>query len=110
MAYNLNALNAAFASNAGSFNASQLVKTKELALTGGYTFGSFTPYLSYVKGYDVSIGGSTLSKSGYDQFVLGLDYALSKRTDVYTSYGHVNWKADNLTSESSFGLGLIHRF
>lgn len=110
VAYNLNALNAAFASNAGSFNASQLVKTKELALTGGYTFGSFTPYLSYVKGYDVSIGGSTLSKSGYDQFVLGLDYALSKRTDVYTSYGHVNWKADNLTSESSFGLGLIHRF
>ncbi|ERD99183.1 porin [Pseudogulbenkiania ferrooxidans] len=110
VAYNVNALNAAFAGQAAGFNVAQVVKTKELALTGGYTFGSFTPYLSYVKGYDVSIGGSTLSNSGYDQFVLSLDYALSKRTDVYTSYGHVNWKANNLTSESSFGLGLIHRF
>lgn len=110
VAYNVNALNAAFAGQAAGFNVAQVVKTKELALTGGYTFGSFTPYLSYVKGYDVSIGGNTLSNSGYDQFVLSLDYALSKRTDVYTSYGHVNWKANNLTSESSFGLGLIHRF
>ncbi|MBX9297373.1 porin [Chromobacterium vaccinii] len=104
--YNVKALNASGA----SLGSTQAVKTKELALTGGYTFGAFTPYLSYAKGYDLSVGGNTVSKSGYDQFVLGLDYALSKRTDVYTSYGHVNWKADNLTSESSFGLGLIHRF
>ncbi|MEN3810747.1 porin [Chromobacterium piscinae] len=104
--YNVSALNASGA----SLGSTQAVKSKELALTGGYTFGAFTPYLSYAKGYDLSVGGNTVSKSGYDQFVLGLDYALSKRTDVYTSYGHVNWKADNLTSESSFGLGLIHRF
>ncbi|WP_047248856.1 porin [Chromobacterium subtsugae] len=90
-------------------NASKL-KTKEIALTGGYTFGAFTPYFSYAKGYDASLNGTSISNSGYDQFVLSLDYAVSKRTDVYTSYGHVNWKATGAESESSFGLGLIHRF
>lgn len=86
------------------------MKTKELALTGGYTFGAFTPYVSYVKGYDVSVGGTNVNNSGYDQFVLSLDYAMSKRTEVYTSYGHVNWKASGAESENSFGVGLIHRF
>ncbi|QEL56585.1 porin [Chromobacterium paludis] len=86
------------------------MKAKELALTGGYTFGAFTPYISYVKGYDVTSLGGTISNSGYDQFVLSLDYAMSKRTEVYTSYGHVNWKASGVDSESSFGVGLIHRF
>ncbi|AXE29205.1 porin [Chromobacterium phragmitis] len=86
------------------------LKTKELALTGGYTFGAFTPYLSYAKGYNATMGGTTINDSGYDQFVLGLDYALSKRTDVYTSYGHVKWKYPGTDNENSLGLGLIHRF
>ena len=86
------------------------LKTKELALTLGYTFGAFTPYFSYVKGYDASLNGNTIDKSGYDQFVLALDYALSKRTEVYTSYGHVKWKDGALDKENSFGLGLVHRF
>lgn len=86
------------------------LKTKEAALTLGYTFGAFTPYFSYVKGYDASLNGNTIDKSGYDQFVLALDYALSKRTEVYTSYGHVKWKDGTLDKENSFGLGLVHRF
>ncbi|MBX9265958.1 porin [Chromobacterium violaceum] len=90
-------------------NTSKL-KTKELALTGGYTFGAFTPYLSYAKGYNATLNGTTINDTGYDQFVLGLDYALSKRTDVYTSYGHVKWKFPGADNENSFGLGLIHRF
>ncbi|POZ62513.1 porin [Chromobacterium alticapitis] len=108
--YNVAALNTAFASSASTFDVTQVVKTKELALTGGYTFGAFTPYLSYAKGYDATAGSKTISNSGYDQFVLGLDYAVSKRTEVYTSYGHVNWKASGVASENSFGLGLIHNF
>ncbi|MEN3029738.1 porin [Chromobacterium amazonense] len=86
------------------------LKTKELALTGGYTFGAFTPYFSYAKGYDANFNGSTVNNSGYDQYVLSLDYAVSKRTEVYTSYGHVKWKLPGADNENSFGLGLIHRF
>ncbi|OWY37610.1 porin [Xenophilus sp. AP218F] len=112
--YNVKALNAFLGANAATyaagFDTTQKIKSKEAALTAGYTFGALTPYFSYVKGYDVSVGGSSWNKTGYDQYVLSLDYALSKRTDVYTSYGHVNWKADGVDSESSFGLGLIHRF
>ncbi|POB00656.1 porin [Chromobacterium sinusclupearum] len=89
----------------------QLARTREIALTGGYTFGAFTPYLSYAKGYNVNLSGfGDLNKTGYDQWVLGLDYALSKRTDIYTSYGHVNWKQTGSQNESSFGLGVIHNF
>ncbi|AXE34562.1 porin [Chromobacterium phragmitis] len=104
---NTNAI--AAGSTQGVIDTSKL-KTKELALTGGYTFGAFTPYLSYAKGYNATLGGSTVNDSGYDQFVLGLDYALSKRTDVYTSYGHVKWKLPGTDNENSLGLGLIHRF
>jgi len=89
----------------------QLARTREIALTGGYTFGAFTPYLSYAKGYNVNVSNfGDLNNTGYDQWVLGLDYAVSKRTDVYTSYGHVNWKIQGAQNESSFGLGLVHRF
>jgi predicted porin len=35
---------------------------------------------------------------------------LSKRTEVYTSYGSVKWKDGALARENSFGLGLVHRF
>ena len=113
--YNVNALNAyAKTANAqitaATFDTTQRIKTKEAALTVGYTFGSLTPYFSYVKGYDVSVGGNNFSNSGYDQFVLALDYSLSKRTDVYTSYGNVKWKDGALARENSFGLGLVHRF
>lgn len=92
-----------------AINAAKL-KTKEAALTVGYTLGAFTPYFSYVKGYDASLDGNTIDKSGYDQYVLALDYALSKRTEVYTSYGSVKWKDGSLARENSFGLGLVHRF
>ncbi|MEO2218086.1 porin [Chromobacterium vaccinii] len=89
----------------------QQARTREIALTGGYTFGAFTPYLSYAKGYNLNVSNyGDVANTGYDQWVLGLDYALSKRTDVYTSYGHVSWKLPGAQNENSFGLGLIHRF
>ncbi|KUM00023.1 porin [Chromobacterium subtsugae] len=115
--YNGNAASANLAGlvaqNPGLVNSKtvQLGRTREIALTGGYTFGAFTPYLSYAKGYNVNLANfGDVSNSGYDQWVLGLDYAVSKRTDVYTSYGHVNWKLQGAQNESSFGLGLIHHF
>jgi predicted porin len=85
--------------------------TKEWALTGGYTFGALTPYLSYVQGKDVDVDGiGTIGSSGYKQWVLGANYDLSKRTSAYASYGHVKWDASGVEKESSFGVGLIHNF
>ncbi|MDF0606488.1 porin [Neisseriaceae bacterium TC5R-5] len=86
------------------------LKTKEAAITLGYTFGALTPYFSYAKGYNASVNGNSVTDTGYDQYVLALNYDLSKRTNVYTSYGHVKWKLDGLDNESSFGLGVVHRF
>ncbi|MDF0606487.1 porin [Neisseriaceae bacterium TC5R-5] len=106
------ALNAALLAN-GTSQANinqQSLKTKEAAVTLGYSFGALTPYFSYAKGYNVSQNGSSVTDSGYDQYVLSLSYNLSKRTNVHTSYGHVKWKFDNLDNENSFGLGVIHRF
>jgi predicted porin len=115
--YNTNAVAANFNGfvndNAGvsGWTHVQEARAREFALTGGYTIGAFTPYLSYVKGQNINVSGyGDLNNTGYDQWVLGLDYALSKRTDIYTSYGHVNWKQTGSQNESSFGLGIIHNF
>ncbi|OHX12847.1 porin [Chromobacterium sphagni] len=117
--YNINALVANLSGlnaqnpGAGSLTSGSLylTRTREIALTGGYTFGAFTPYLSYAKGYNANVSGfGDLSNTGYDQWVVALDYALSKRTDIYTSYGQVNWKFQGSQNESSFGLGMVHRF
>ncbi|GGY05231.1 porin [Paludibacterium paludis] len=86
------------------------LKTHEVALTAGYRFGALTPYLSYAKGFDARLSGKNVNKSGYDQVVVALDYALSKRTELYSSYGRVKWKNSRLGSERSFGLGMVHRF
>ncbi|AUH49713.1 porin [Chromobacterium sp. ATCC 53434] len=98
--------------NAGAtqaqINAAKL-KTKEAAFTVGYSFGPLTPYFTYAKGYNASLNGTDISNSGYDQYLLSLNYAMSKRTSVYTSAGTVKWKG-GISSENSFGLGLIHSF
>ncbi|WP_293765591.1 porin [uncultured Aquitalea sp.] len=94
---------------AGASAGNAKVKTKEYALTAGYTFGALTPYLSYAKGKNISVDSNTIDNTGYSQWVAGLNYDLSKRTSVYGAYGHVSWKGDT-PSESSLGVGLIHNF
>lgn len=84
---------------------------REWAITGGYTFGALTPYLSFAKGQKVHVeGASDIANTGYKQWALGANYSLSKRTTAYASYGNVKWDEASLTTEHSVGVGLIHKF
>ena len=89
--------------------ATDKAQTKEYALTAAYTFGAITPKFSYVKGNDIKVGGQTLANSGYDQYVLGADYALSKRTTIGAQYGDLDFKGNNKDLKS-FGLNMVHAF
>lgn len=111
--YSLTALNARLKANGTALTASDkddLVTAKEAFLTLGYNIGAFTPYFEIAKGYDLDIGGSTVSKTGYKQYVVGTIYKLSKTTKTYLSYGYVNWGGAGVYNQSSLSLGLSKWF
>lgn len=96
-------------------------KTQELAFSIGYTIGAFTPKFSYAHGWDVkdAVSGDKLDNTDYNQYVVGVDYALSKRTIAglawgYTEYGKAfgaNEDGDpEKVKQSTIGLSLIHKF
>lgn len=67
------------------------LKAQQAALSVAYTIGAFTPKATYAKGWDMKSGGMTLNDSGYRQYILGIDYALSKRTTAGIAYGNTNF-------------------
>ncbi|OQS41223.1 porin [Chromobacterium haemolyticum] len=91
----------------------QNVKTREYALTTAYTIGAFTPKFTYAHGDKVEVGGVKLNDSTYNQFVLGVDYAISKRTTFGAQYGLIDVKGgknDANKDLKAFGLNMIHAF
>ncbi len=106
----------------GSITAGDKVQAKEMALTVAYTMGNFTPRFSYARVFDINVTHGDVKKdyanNSIDQFVLGVDYALSKRTMAYASYGYVSHDAtyyvsasgDTKDNENTFALGLVHKF
>jgi predicted porin len=92
------------------------VKQNEFAITVGYTIGAFTPMASYSKGYDVKVDNYKVNDSGYDQWVIGSNYALSKRTNAYLSYGQKKWDSNIANvlgggdKENTLAIGLQHKF
>ena len=105
----------------GSITAGDKVQAKEMALTVAYTMGNFTPRFSYARVFDINVTRGDVKKdyanNSIDQFVLGVDYALSKRTMAYASYGYVSHDAtyvsasgDTKDNENTFALGLVHKF
>lgn len=111
--YNVNVLNARLAASGLSASAaasSQQVKAREAVLTFGYNIGPWLPYVSLTKGYDLSVGGSDIDKTGYTQYVVGTTYALSKQTKAYASYGRANWGGNGVASESAISLSLAKYF
>jgi len=91
-----------------------LVEKKEAGLTLGYTIGAFTPKFSYGRVWGVSL--DNVKKSGHlNQYVLGTDYALSKRTTAYASYGYVqdsfrNDAGEKYSNERTIAVGVQHKF
>ncbi|MDR1529146.1 MAG: porin [Burkholderiales bacterium] len=91
------------------------LKTQEVALAVGYPVGAFLPHASFALGSDVKVNGQKLNDSGYKQFVVGADYALSERSQLFISFGYVKYDgkifADGLhDKEYSFGIGMQHAF
>lgn len=106
--------------NAVSPAALQL-KTKQAALSVAYTMGAFTPKFSYAKGWNQSANDDSGSRanSGYSQYVLGVDYALSKRTSAELAYGSAKFgkgttlgvaNGDQDTKVSTVALSMMHSF
>ncbi|MCP9759762.1 porin [Aquitalea sp. S1-19] len=90
-------------------------KSQEFALTAAYSIGNFTPKFTYAQGLDIKADGKKLSNSGYEQIVVGTDYALSKRTVVSGQYGQI--KRDSALvnvgdddTVKAFGAYITHAF
>ena len=96
--------------NTGSTEAG--LKTKEVAVTGAYTFGNVTPRVSYAHGWAAKAGDQAVVGK-YDQVVVGADYDFSKRTTALVSAGWMKLGGTdyNAKAESVAGLvGLRHKF
>lgn len=93
------------------------VHTRQAALSGAYAFGPWKPKASLAWGLDQEVGGSRIADSGYRQWVIGVDYRLSKRTVAGLSYGRLTFGKnthaaieDNATTVSTTALSLSHKF
>lgn len=99
-----------FAFNNGSAVAGDEVKDREAVLTVAYTMGAITPKLSLAKGWDVKVNGDKESDTGYKQYVVGVDYALSKRTVLGAQVGKVDFDGGKDDDIRAFGVNAVHSF
>ena len=100
----------------GVFDPENSLSTTEAAITVAYTFGAFTPRISYARIWGIrdEMPNEEIKKSSIDekisQYVVGLDYALSKRTLAHVSYGLVTSAMEKASTEQTLGFGLTHSF
>lgn len=100
--------------------------TNEIAGTASYTIGAITPMVSVAYGFEFN----DIDNSDYIHTILGVDYALSKRTHAVANFGWLRsgnavdsvnggtgWapKIDDGTKDEdhdaySVGVGLVHSF
>lgn len=91
--------------------------TRDFLLGVSVPFGQSTFLASYIKKTDKSALGVS---PGASQIAVGYQYALSKRTDLYTSYGHINNDTgaaytvgnaiDGGLGNRAFNFGIRHKF
>ncbi|RBH43311.1 porin, partial [Pseudomonas sp. MWU13-2860] len=96
-----------------SYDANGKVKTREYALTAAYTLGAFTPKFTYAHCDKREAAGVKIDDSGYNQHVLGVDYANSKRNTFGAQYGVFDVKGgvNNANKDlKALGLNMIHAF
>ncbi|MXR37605.1 porin [Craterilacuibacter sinensis] len=90
------------------------VKTNEAGLTVAYTVDRFVPKFSYAKGWDAKIDGDKASDSGYDQWIVGVDYKFSKRTIAGLQYGQIKFDAGSDAGvngdEKAVSFNVVHKF
>lgn len=96
-----------------SLSSVNVEEANEAAVSVAYTMGAITPKLTYAHGWDQKIAGSKVKDSGYNQVIIGADYALSKRTTALVSAGWINTaQVQGSSSEDlySVGVGVKHVF
>lgn len=91
------------------------IKSNDVLLGVSVPFGPTKMVASYIRHNDKS----NLNRDA-QQWAIGAYYALSKRSDLYTGYGHISNKngatfvvgnaTDNGTGNSGFNLGMRHLF
>ena len=92
------------------------LSTTEAAITIAYSFGAFTPRISYARiwGMREEMPHEEIKEAKIEekiaQYVVGLDYALSKRTLAHASYGLVVSALEKESKEQTLGFGLSHSF
>ena len=103
---------------AGNTNVAQ-ADTRDALVGVSVPFGASTILASYIRKSDKTAAGNDAS-----QFALGYTYALSKRTNLYTSFAHIDntvannavgyYTAGNATDagsgDRSFNVGVRHTF
>ena len=92
------------------------IKSRDFLIGATVPFGPHTFIASYIRknGRDVSDGDDA------SQWALGYTYTLSKRTNLYAAYGHINNdggarytvgnNSENGTGDTAFNLGVRHTF
>jgi predicted porin len=94
-------------------DASKKFESSEYALSAAYTMGAITPKITFAQGEDFKYDGVKQANTGYKQFIVGADYALSKRTIVGAQYGQMKYdgKLENGDDTvDAFGVNMIHKF
>lgn len=115
-----------YAHNIAYTAADQKVVAKDAALTVNYSIGNFKPKFSFDHGWNVTVDGTTQTDTKYNQFIVGVDYTLSKRTTAGVSYGRIISSSNNAycngdiainpnffvacAKERAVGVQLVHNF
>ncbi|SMF55224.1 porin [Pseudogulbenkiania subflava] len=91
---------------------SEDTEAKEAGVTVGYTIGALTPKFSYGRVWDIRdiSTNEKVADNKINQYVIGVDYAMSKRTTSYVSFGSAHHEADDAQTERTFAVGLKHKF
>ncbi|WP_151638832.1 porin [Noviherbaspirillum aerium] len=99
-------LHAAYANNESETSAGvTTAKSRDAMLGVSAPVGPGTVIASYLR-HDNRTGAG----ADADKWALGYTHALSKRTNLYTSYGRLNRKPAGAVDTSVFNAGIRHRF
>ena len=90
------------------------LKTRAMGLNVAYTMGAFQPHFQYQHGWKNSTNVGDEAGTNFNQYVLGLNYLMSKRTMAHVAAGYVK-SGDNEQGEAAlkgttYAVGLTHLF
>jgi len=93
------------------------LKRDSYRLSGMYTMGSSEFHLNWGTASEIKVGGTAVAGSDADQFTLGYNYNMSKRTKLYAFYTKLSGDGANAYADingfgvkSAFALGVRHNF